>query len=185
MYSYICQHRSTRPLTVYIFILRLSARNFLGFCRCWNLPIVFSNIVFSKHLGLLAKNWGLRSILEGPPFNFFVRRFPKEAPKLSANFLLSFPSELAYLFRPISLGVSTLVSRLSDHLAAWLVELLWDISLQLGLRVRSKVSFWQRVYKSFGGTASLLHTTPREVCTLPSVLLVSWQRRFRWDASLL
>ena len=47
----------------------------------WNLPMgFFCYKVYSKHLGLLAETWGIRSIFEGSPFDFqclifFRRRF--------------------------------------------------------------------------------------------------------------
>ena len=97
--------RSTRPLMVYIFLLSLSVRLFSGLVgEAASTPILFTPallhgfnmtigfVYFYKvsfqHLGLLAKTWGLRSVLKGSYFwSSLSDIFPEEAPKLSAKYI--------------------------------------------------------------------------------------------------
>ena len=73
--------------------------------------------MYSKHLGLSAKYWGLSPFLRVPLSIFDVQPFTEEALKLRTNLLsLSLPRELLSFFLPpyqqIILAVSDLVSRL-------------------------------------------------------------------------
>ena len=83
------------------------------FTRC-----ISNTLVFRRKLEDSAP------LLRSPLSVIFVWRFTEEAPKSSVNFPSYFPCEMACLSCPISSGVSAIVSRFSDHLAARLAALL-------------------------------------------------------------
>ena len=103
MHSCMCYRWSTHLWALYIFILRLSVRPFLGLVDEAASTSIFI-LLCPSHLSIclvwfclflqnafttpwpFIKKWGLQSILEGSHFDFYVRCFPEEAPQFPADF---------------------------------------------------------------------------------------------------
>ena len=113
MHFFICYHRSKRPQTVYLFNLRLSARPFSGLVNeavstpiCLHLTSgvagIFPFVFFLQYVfqtpWSLKKTWGLRSIIEVPPFDFDVQHFPEEALKFLEKYSTVHSAQAAEVF---------------------------------------------------------------------------------------
>ena len=128
---------------------------------------IYNTLEFRRKLNDSAPLLGVLLLI------FDVRSFLEEAPKLSEKFLLMLPTFSKRklwkvgenfdcfctiwrrLYLAISLGVSAIVARLSDHLTTRLEAFFWDLDCP-------------KVYRFYQG-----------VFSLPPVLLLLWRRRYR------
>ena len=102
-------------------------------------PLIFLIRCIPNTLAFQKKTWGIRSILEVSPFNFFCPALSREAPELPVIFLTastragsSVPSNL--------LGVIQSCCRVANHWNARLVALFWDIDRPKGSLFSRRVS---------------------------------------------
>ena len=127
--------------------------------------------VYSKHLGLSAKEWGLLSILEGSPFWSSLSNISPEAvPKLLADFLsLEIYARAAEVFwlpdilsglRSCHLIDNLILSRLAGFFRIFLVP---------------KGSLLYRSSEILGDTAPRLWVISRELFSLTSFFVVQWK----------
>ena len=114
--------RLTRPWMVYLFLLSLPVRIFLGLVgEVASPPIVFTPTLWRgfhltirfvyfyklsfQHLGLMVKTWGLCSVLKGSSFRYYLYNiFLDEAPKLSEKYIsCQFLREMLRFFFPLDI----------------------------------------------------------------------------------
>ena len=114
--------RLTRPWMVYLFLLSLPVRIFLGLVgEVASPPIVFTPTLWRgfhltirfvyfyklsfQHLGLMVKTWGLCSVLKGSSFRYYLYNiFLDEAPKLSEKYIsCQFLIELLRFLLPLDI----------------------------------------------------------------------------------
>ena len=96
----------------------------------WILPIgLFCFTGCIQTLYISDKTWGLRSIAEGSPYNFWCPIFPEEAPKFPKNFpSLSIPRKLLRFFITSN---PPIVSVVSDLVSPFMFssDIVWQVSL--------------------------------------------------------
>ena len=186
MQSCTCNHGSTHPQTGCIFILRLSARPLLGlvgeldyspinftltFWNGWRLPIIGG---FKFYKVLRPTPWTfvkiLRALICTSGFHrlFTSDVFKRKLQRCRRTCWL-FLSDLAWLFRLISSFRSPLL--LPGFCCSFNHDVLAVVS-----SIFSPVCSG---YKVLGDTASLLWAISGEVFSLPSIIVVTWQRRYR------
>ena len=140
--------------------------------------VYFYKVSF-QHLGLLAKTWGLRSVLKGSYFwSSLSDIFPEEAPKLSAKYIsCQFMRELLRFFLPLDI-LDGLLSCCQIVSHVWTGQSLEGSPpfLIVPLMVQCLQHFWMKLIFDW------------KRCTGKSptwlFLLVSYKRRFRWVAYL-
>ena len=132
-------------------------------------PNLFWYKVYSNHLDLSEKTWGLRSALEVSPFDFRFQMFPEEDPKFTENSLsLSIPHKLLRFFFFLIHQSSCLYPSL---LPGWYFPPLLSDGFLRAMLV-SKVSLFSWGSKILGGTAPCLQAISWEVFSAPSFFVV-------------
>ena len=174
MHSFICYHRSTRPRTVYIFILRLSPQSFSGLVGEAASPTIFllphsgTAIIcplgcclllgLFQHLGYLividsqlcpiwTYSWGIRSVLEVSLICQCLRRFWKGFWSCRGIFPVV-PTWYGLSFLSNFLGGICSYLQFFDRLISRMAALTWDLPCP-------SFPCDDRGSKIIGGTASL------------------------------
>ena len=186
MHSWIFYHQYTRPWMFYIYILCLSEQPFLGLVNeaasppiclqppsgasfVWPLGCFVLQILF-QHLGISAKPWGLRSVLEGYPFGFKCPMFSGGVSKVSNRFSFTFYS--VWSAEVLSLAWSV------DHpggICSYFCVSLFLHSCMEGLFrifLNPKGPLFFGGYEVLRGTAPRLRAISWEVFSLPYFLLL-------------
>ena len=198
MHLFICYHWLTRPQTVFIFVLHLSAWTFLGLVgEAASLPICFTPALwlilylpiwliifykmYSKQLGLSVKTWLLHTSIEGSPFRSYLSNIFLEETLKGVGKCLSL--EISARAAGVFLITNLLSGLCSCHFFSNIHLLFWRCFLR-DIRPLFSLIYCEES-TIIGRIASLSWAVSWEVCYLSPVYIFLWWRIFLRAASLL
>ena len=144
----------------------------------WFYLLVFFNNVYSKNLGFLVKTWGLWSVLEGSPFDFWCPTFSGVGSEVADELSFTVPSARAadFFFRLIqkSYRLSLLLFPGCSFLRSCLAGV-------FGILLALKGSLFSQGPKILGGTSPHLRSDILGILLHALLFFNPVTKKFSWD----